>query len=97
VGYDTIYACQDREDDALVGIGSSALSLGRHVRGGVAALYALSVACWAGAVWLVRHDALALLALVPVALHLAWQVATLRPDDGGARWPASVPTALPGC
>jgi 4-hydroxybenzoate polyprenyltransferase len=40
------------------------------------------VACWAGAVWLVRHDALALLALVPVALHLAWQVATLRPDDG---------------
>lgn len=82
MAYDTIYACQDREDDVLVGIGSSALSFGRHVRGGVAALYALSVACWAGAVWLVRHDALALLALVPVALHLAWQVATLRPDDG---------------
>ncbi|WP_088311028.1 4-hydroxybenzoate octaprenyltransferase, partial [Novosphingobium sp. B 225] len=33
IGYDTIYACQDREDDAMVGIGSSALSLGGRVRG----------------------------------------------------------------
>lgn len=36
VGYDTIYALQDREDDALIGIGSSALSMGRHVRAGLA-------------------------------------------------------------
>ena len=35
IGYDTIYALQDREDDAMVGIGSSALTLGRHVRAGV--------------------------------------------------------------
>lgn len=46
VGYDTIYALQDREDDALIGIGSSALSMGRHVRGGVTLCYALALALW---------------------------------------------------
>ena len=81
VGYDTIYACQDREDDALVGLGSSALTLGAHVRGGVAGFYAGALACWALAVWWVRPDWLALLALMPVALHLAWQAWTLHPDD----------------
>ena len=56
IGYDTIYACQDREDDAMVGIGSSALTLGRHVRGGVAAFYAGAVLCWALAFWWLRPD-----------------------------------------
>lgn len=82
VGYDTIYACQDREDDALVGVGSSALTLGRHVRAGVAGFYGLAVAAWGGAIWLLRPDPLALLALVPAALHLGWQALTLRPDGG---------------
>jgi len=83
IGYDTIYALQDREDDALVGIGSSARTLGRHVRAGIATFYALAVALWGGAFWWLRAgDFLALLALVPVALHLAWQVLTLRADDG---------------
>lgn len=82
IGYDTIYACQDREDDAMVGIGSSALTLGRHVRGGVAAFYAGAILCWALAFWWLRPDPLALLALVPAALHLGWQVLTLNPDDG---------------
>lgn len=82
VGYDTIYACQDREDDALVGVGSSALTLGRHVRAGVAVFYALAIAAWGGVVWLLRPDWLALLALLPAALHLGWQALTLRADDG---------------
>lgn len=80
IGYDTIYACQDREDDALVGIGSSALTLGRHVRTGVAAFYGGAVLLWALAVWLLRPDWVALLA--PVAVHLGWQALTLDPDDG---------------
>ncbi|MBU6266573.1 MAG: 4-hydroxybenzoate octaprenyltransferase [Sphingomonadales bacterium] len=83
IGYDTIYALQDREDDALVGIGSSALTLGRHVRPAVAGFYAAAVALWALAFWWLSGGAgLALLALVPVGLHLGWQVATLQPDDG---------------
>lgn len=80
VGYDTIYALQDREDDALIGIGSSALSMGRHVRIGVALCYALALALWAAAIWQVRPQALALVALLPMAGQLAWQVATLKED-----------------
>lgn len=83
MAYDTIYALQDREDDALVGIGSSALSFGRHVHQGVGALYLMALGCWVGAFWLVRSDPLALLALLPVALHFLWQVGTLKQDDGG--------------
>ena len=80
IGYDTIYALQDREDDALVGIRSSALRLGGHVRGGVALFYTLAIGLWALAIWLLREDWLALLALAPAAVHLAWQVTTLNPD-----------------
>ena len=82
IGYDTIYALQDREDDALVGIRSSALRLGRNVRGGTALFYALAIMLWALAFWLYRADALALLALIPAAAHLGWQVVTLDPADG---------------
>ncbi|HMP57635.1 MAG TPA: UbiA family prenyltransferase, partial [Novosphingobium sp.] len=81
VGYDTIYALQDREDDALVGIRSSALRLGARVRGGVAGFYAGALALWALAFWWLRPDPLALLALLPVALHLGWQVLSLDPSD----------------
>jgi 4-hydroxybenzoate polyprenyltransferase len=82
MAYDTIYALQDREDDALVGIKSSALRLGDKVRAGVALFYMLAVACFGLSFWLLRADWLALLALVPVALHFTWQVATLDPADG---------------
>jgi 4-hydroxybenzoate polyprenyltransferase len=80
VGYDTIYALQDREDDALIGIGSSALSMGRHVRAGVTLCYLLSLLLWAAAIWKVRPQLLALAALLPMAAHLLWQVATLKED-----------------
>jgi 4-hydroxybenzoate polyprenyltransferase len=83
IGYDTVYALQDKEDDALVGVRSSALALGRHARSAVAFCYALALVLWAVALWRVRPEALALAALVPAALHLAWQVATLRQEDGG--------------
>jgi len=83
IGYDTIYALQDKEDDALVGIRSSALRLGGRVRGGVAAFYAVALVSWGIAFWILRTGWLALVALVPIALHLAWQVSSLHPDDGG--------------
>lgn len=97
VGYDTIYACQDREDDAMVGIGSSALTLGRHVKAGVAGFYGGAVLLWALAFWLLRPDGLALLALVPAALHLGWQVVTLDDSDADnalARFRANRTTGL---
>jgi 4-hydroxybenzoate polyprenyltransferase len=82
VGYDTIYALQDKEDDALVGIHSSALRLGDSVKAGVLAFYALALAFWGLALWWVREDPLAMFALVPAAVHLLWQGLTLDPADG---------------
>ncbi len=81
IGYDTIYALQDREDDAMVGIRSSALAMGARVQGGIAGFYAAAIGLWALGFWLYRADLLACLALLPVAGHLAWQVATLDADD----------------
>jgi 4-hydroxybenzoate polyprenyltransferase len=82
IGYDTIYALQDREDDAMIGVRSSALRMGRHVKAGVAAFYVAALALWAAAVWRIRPDPFAVAALIPVALHLGWQVTTLAPKDG---------------
>ncbi len=81
IGYDTIYALQDRKDDALVGIRSSARALGARVGGGVMLFYAGALALWALAFWRLRPDPLVLLALLPIALHLAWQATTLMPGD----------------
>jgi 4-hydroxybenzoate polyprenyltransferase len=81
IGYDTIYALQDREDDALVGIRSSALRLGRKVRLGIAFFYAVALILWSAAIWWIRPEPLAFVALVPAAIHFVWQVTTLRPDD----------------
>jgi 4-hydroxybenzoate polyprenyltransferase len=82
VGYDTIYALQDREDDALAGVKSSALALGRRARAGISLFYLVAILLWAAAIWTARPDPLALAALAPVALHLFWQAADLRPDSG---------------
>ena len=70
IGYDTIYALQDREDDALVGVRSSARALGRHARLGVGFCYALALLLWALAFRAVRQEDYALFGLLPVALHL---------------------------
>jgi 4-hydroxybenzoate polyprenyltransferase len=82
IGYDTIYALQDREDDALVGIRSSARRMGSRVRGGVATSMPRPLPSGRIAFWLLRPDGLALLALLPAAAHLAWQVLTLDINDG---------------
>jgi 4-hydroxybenzoate polyprenyltransferase len=82
LGYDTIYALQDIEDDMRIGVKSSARALGRHARAGVTAFYLIALLLWGMAIWSVRPEPLALVALLPVAGHLMWQVAGLTPDDG---------------
>lgn len=82
IGYDTLYAIQDKEDDALVGVRSSARRLGRHARLGVGLCYLAAVILWGAALWSVRPEWLALVALAPAAFHLAWQVARIDPDNG---------------
>jgi 4-hydroxybenzoate polyprenyltransferase len=51
------------------------------VQAGIAGFYAAAIGLWALAFWLYRADPLALAALLPVAGHLIWQVATLDADD----------------
>src|SRR3954452_4207895 len=61
IGYDTIYAIQDIEDDALVGVRSSARALGSHVKAGIALAYAAALLLWSVALWRERPDGLALI------------------------------------
>jgi 4-hydroxybenzoate polyprenyltransferase len=82
VGYDTLYAIQDKEDDALVGVKSSALRLADKARVGIAIFYGIAVLLWGAALWSVRPDWLVLAALAPAALHLASQVVRADPEDG---------------
>jgi 4-hydroxybenzoate polyprenyltransferase len=82
VGYDTLYAIQDVEDDELVGVKSSARRLGDKAPLGVGIFYALALLFWGAAVWKVRSDWLALLTLAPAALHLANQALRVDPKDG---------------
>jgi 4-hydroxybenzoate polyprenyltransferase len=77
LGYDTIYALQDIEDDAMVGVRSSARRLGPRVRDGVAFFYLLSVILFLGAGATAGLGPLFYLALVGYGAHLAWQVARL--------------------
>ena len=51
IGYDTIYAHQDREDDALIGIKSTAILFGEHTKPLLAVFYALAVVLLALAGW----------------------------------------------
>ena len=82
LGYDTIYALQDLEDDALAGVKSSARRLGAGVRRGVAVFYALSAALALAAAWTGGAGRLAPLAgAAAYAAHLFWQTRRVRADD----------------
>jgi len=81
LGYDTIYALQDKEDDALVGVKSTALRFGPATKPWLAFFYGLAVLflAAAGAVAQVGWPFYA--GLAAVAAHFAWQIAALRTDD----------------
>jgi 4-hydroxybenzoate polyprenyltransferase len=80
IGYDTLYAIQDVEDDALVGVKSTARLFGEGAPLVVGLFYALAVLLWACAIWTVRGDWLALAALIPAVFHLTGQA--IRADAG---------------
>jgi 4-hydroxybenzoate polyprenyltransferase len=81
LGYDTIYALQDIEDDAMVGVKSSARRLAGAVRQGVAVFYLLALLCAAGAGATAGLGPLFWVALLAYAAHLGWQVWRLRPEE----------------
>ena len=77
IGYDTIYAQQDTRDDAVVGIGSTALFFGPHVRAGVAALYGGAALAGLMAVGTAGLGAAAYAGWAAFVGHCAWQVARI--------------------
>jgi 4-hydroxybenzoate polyprenyltransferase len=81
IGYDTIYAHQDKEDDALVGLKSTALKFGDATHRWLAAFYAGAVLLWGAAGLLAGARIAFLLALTLAGVQLAWQVATLDTRD----------------
>jgi 4-hydroxybenzoate polyprenyltransferase len=83
MGYDTIYAHQDRDDDALIGIKSTALLFGERTKPMLAVFYALAVILIAFAGWSAGAGVIFALGLTAFAAHLAWQIARLKIDDPG--------------
>jgi 4-hydroxybenzoate polyprenyltransferase len=81
IGYDTIYAHQDREDDALIGIKSTALLFRERTKPMLALFYALAVFFIALAGWSARAGVLFSLGLLAFAAHLSWQIRRLDIDD----------------
>jgi 4-hydroxybenzoate polyprenyltransferase len=81
IGYDTIYAHQDREDDALIGIKSTALLFRERTKPMLVLFYALAVVLIAFAGFSAGGGLIYALGLLGFALHLAWQVARLDVDD----------------
>ena len=81
LGYDTIYAHQDKEDDLLIGVKSSALKLGRNTRPWLWGFYGVAVGLLAaaGAAAGLNWAYFAMLALA--ALRLGWQAATVDIDS----------------
>jgi 4-hydroxybenzoate polyprenyltransferase len=81
LGYDTIYAHQDKEDDALIGVKSSALALGAATRPWLFVFYAAAIALWGAAGAVIGLAWPFWLALGLVLLQLCWQAATVDIDD----------------
>jgi 4-hydroxybenzoate polyprenyltransferase len=83
LGYDTIYAHQDREDDALIGVRSTARLFARQTDGFLAACYGAMIALLAAAGYLAGLSAAFYLVLAAAAGMLAWQIVRLEVDDPG--------------
>lgn len=81
IGYDTIYAHQDKEDDALVGVRSTARLFADNTHYWISGLYVGAVVLFAGALFLSGAGALAYIGLGIAAAHLAWQIVKLDIDD----------------
>jgi 4-hydroxybenzoate polyprenyltransferase len=81
IGYDTIYAHQDREDDALIGIKSTALLFGPRTKPMLVLFYAVAVALIGVAGYLAGAGWPFTLGLALFAAHLGWQIVRLDTGD----------------
>ena len=81
IGYDTIYAHQDREDDALIGVKSTARLFGARTRPVLLGFYALAVLLIGLAGAAVGAGLIFMLGCILFGAHLGWQIDRLDIDD----------------
>ena len=84
LGYDTIYAHQDKEDDALIGVKSTARRLGERTRPFLFLFYGITVLLLGAAGWAAGMAWPFYAGLAAAAAQLAWQAAdvdTNSPQD----------------
>jgi 4-hydroxybenzoate polyprenyltransferase len=81
LAYDTIYAHQDKEDDVLIGVKSTALKFGDATPKYLMIFFGLALVLIDASFWIVGTSLLPHVAVAGAALHAAWQVARFEADD----------------
>ncbi len=81
LGYDTIYAHQDKDDDALIGVKSSARRLAENTKPFLTLFYGAVIGLFAAAGGLSGFGPLFFVALIAPTAHFAWQIRTLDIND----------------
>ncbi|MCW5735214.1 MAG: 4-hydroxybenzoate octaprenyltransferase [Enhydrobacter sp.] len=79
--YDTIYAMQDQRDDSIIGVRSTARRFGDRPRRWLALFAGVALLFWTIAGYLAHLQAVYYIGIALVALHFAWQIAFVKPDD----------------
>ena len=79
--YDTIYAMQDQRDDSIVGVRSTARRFGDKPRRWLALFAGVALLFWAAAGYLAHLQPIYFVGIALIALHFAWQIAFVKPDD----------------
>ncbi len=84
LAYDTIYAHQDKEDDAMIGIKSTALLFGKNSKVIVGAFFFAALTLFGVARFFAAPSNLSCWLLFPCTLHIMWQLHRWQPDDSGS-------------
>ncbi len=81
IGYDTIYAHQDKKDDQSIGLKSTAITFGDNSPTWIGGFYAAAVTLWLISGFMAGAHLIFVTAVVLVSLQLSWQVVTLDVND----------------
>ena len=81
LAYDTIYAHQDKDDDALIGIKSTALKFGDATIYWLVLFFGLALAFIDTSLWLVSAPVAAHVGIAGATMHAAWQISRFDGDD----------------
>ncbi len=81
LAYDTIYAHQDKDDDVMIGVKSTALRFGDQTSRWLVLFFATSLLAMSVAFWLASAGIIAYVGIIAAALHAAWQVMKFEADN----------------